>query len=95
MRKYFLAEVLLIFVILQVMLFASACAPAPAKPNLNPAKEQHFKEVKSFEGFATYTVIQDVETGCMYLEKEKGITAYYDENGEVMGCFGTSSNTAQ
>lgn len=36
----------------------------------------------------TYDVMRDKETGCYYLAYSYGneISAYYDENGEVMGC---------
>ena len=36
-----------------------------------------------------YDVLRDTDTGCVYLQSNKsidGITPYYDEDGEVMGC---------
>lgn len=35
-----------------------------------------------------YDVLQDLKTGCLYLEphSDYGLTPYYDKNGEVKGC---------
>lgn len=33
-----------------------------------------------------YSMVQDVKTGCLYIDKEDGITPYYDEKGMVKGC---------
>ena len=36
-----------------------------------------------------YDILRDTDTGCMYLQSKRsinGITPYYDEDGEIMGC---------
>ena len=37
-------------------------------------------------GGQRYAMVQDIKTGCLYIDKEDGITPYYDEKGMVKGC---------
>lgn len=67
------------------LLFLTACSEqSEMPPRTEDVELVDVGEVKN--GGQRYGMVQDVKTGCLYIDKEDGITPYYDERGMVKGC---------
>lgn len=84
---------LLAMLVIGLLLLTACTSPPKEKADVNADEEQEFKVVKRFGLSSNLVITQDSETGCMYLEKPKGISPYYGKDGEVVGCFDSESNS--
>lgn len=74
--------------LLSAMLILSGCN-ADKVSNANESNRsgtQFIDKGLVSSGTTYYDVLEDKETGCMYLQGERSLTPYYDETGDVKGC---------
>lgn len=80
---------LLLLLIIGGLFLLTACDDGGEPlPRTETAELETVGDVK--HGASRYRMVQDVKTGCQYIELSTGLAPYYDESGKVKGCKGNS-----
>lgn len=78
-------RILLLSLIIGILFLLSACAnDREPLPETETVELETVGKVK--HGVSNYRMVQDVNTGCLYIELSTGLSPYYDGTGKVKGC---------